>query len=146
MPAIMPANLSVMGRASDPKKAILDAVGNALDGIRVFNNQLLVGTYIAPEKTAGGLIIPDKSKMEDLYQGTLGLVLKKGPTAFLSDDRHDWMEQDVQVGDWVMFRFSSAWEIHLAGTSVRFVDDLDIRAVIDDPSLVTSRPVKARGG
>lgn len=145
MPAIMPAKLKQMGEGTDRKQAIWDAVGDAVNELDVFNNQLLVGTYIAPEKI-GNLFIPDKSKMEDLYMGCMGLVLKKGPSAFVSDAQRDWLGQDVEVGDWVLFRYSAAWEIHLNGASVRFVDDIDIRAKINDPSLVTSRPIKAMGG
>src|SRR5262249_20739383 len=145
MPAIMPAKLKQMSEATDRKQAIWDALGNSIDKIRVFNNQILVGTYIAPDKV-GNLFLPDKTKMEDLYMGCMGLVLKKGPSAFTSDAQRDWLEQNVEVGDWVLFRFSAAWEIHVNGVSVRFVDDIDIRAVIDDPSLVTSRPIKALGG
>ena len=146
MRAIMPSKLIEMSQASDPVKAVWDAIGTAVDGVKVFNNQLLVATYIAPEMSAGGIILGgDRSRMENLYQGCLGVVLKLGKTAFMSDDTHDWLEQSAKVGDWVMFRFSAGWEQHLNGVSVRFVDDVDIKAVIDDPALVTSRAIKAAG-
>lgn len=145
MPAIVPAKLEQMRQAADRKQAIWDAVGDAINRIKVFNNQILIGTYIAPEKV-GNIIVSQGAGREDLYMGCMGLVLQKGPTAFMGDDRHDWLGQNVEVGDWVIFKFSSAWEIHLNGASVRFVDDIDIRAVVDDPALVTSRPIKALGG
>ncbi len=142
MPAILPSKLEQISRADDPKKAIFAAVGNALDKIVVRNNFILVGTYIAREKTAGGIIRPGQSVTEDLWMGCMGLVLKKGPMAFKDDERLNiyWDGQDVQTGQWVLFRFSDAWETHLNGTSVRFVEDRNIKANIDNPELIISKP------
>ena len=44
MRAIMPSKLIEMSQASDPVKAVWDAIGTAVDGVKVFNNQLLVAT------------------------------------------------------------------------------------------------------
>ncbi len=151
MPAVVPAKLYEMSRAGDPKKAIIDAVGKSIDSIHVRNNLLLVGTYISPEilsqgKRADGstfqLLKADTNKAEDLWMGCMGLVLKQGDLAFKDDDRLDvfWGEQERDlVGKWVLFRFSSAWETHLSGTSVRFVEDREIKAVIDNPDIIVSK-------
>lgn len=143
MGAVLPAKLQQMSRAKDAKQGIWAAVGPALDHVRVFGQQLLVATYIKPETTAGGIIIPDASKSEDLWQGSIGLVIKKGPWAFVNDEelKIDWKGQSVDVGEWVVFRYSSAWEQHLDGVSVRLIDDRDIKMVIDDPKWLTSKPL-----
>ena len=142
MPAVMPKSLrSLAASETDPKSALLRAIGSSLDKVQVFGAQVLVGTYIAPDKTTGGVHLPDSYLMESLYQGNVGLVLKKGPWAFQNDDHLniDWKGQDVDVGQWVMFRYSDAWELHLSGVSVRLIDDRDIKAVIDSPLLLTSK-------
>lgn len=148
MAAISPAKLDIISKASflDPKQAIWDALGSAVKKINPMGSWLLVGTYIAPEKTAGGIILADRTKDEDLYQGVVGLVLKKGPTAFQDDDLHLFHGQSVDVNDWVLFRFSSAWEIHLNGVSVRFVPDTEIKGTVEHPSLISSRPTPGMGG
>lgn len=145
MPAVMPAKLMQLSEARDPKKALVQAIGSAIDEIEVFGAQLLVATYIEPDKTAGGIWKPQSSVQESLYQGSIGLVLKKGPWAFQNDANLniDWKGQDANVGDWVLFRYSSAWEQHLNGVSVRFVDDRDIKALVSSPALLTSKPTLA---
>ncbi len=140
--AVLPRSLKVLSEATDPKAALVKAVGRFVNDVEPFGAQLLVGTYIEPTITKGGIFVPDRSIQESLYQGCLGLVLKKGPWAFQDDEQLNihWKGQDVDVGDWVVFRYSDAWEQHLNGVSVRFVDDRDIRGRVSDPTVLTSRP------
>lgn len=156
MGAVLPSKLFEIAASSDPKQALLTALGNSPDKVQVMNNQLLVATYIAPEVmrsikrddgTVVDLVRPDTDKTVDLYMGSIGLVIKKGPMAFKDDERLNifWDGQDAQIGSWVLFRFSSAWETHLNGVSVRFVDDRDIKAVISDPGIIASKPIPALG-
>jgi len=148
MPAVIPSKLLQMSRVEDPKAAIWTALAGAVDKIDVMRNQVLVGTFIESERTAGGIIKPNKSLQESLYQGICGLVLKMGPKAFQDDDRINvfWDGETVKPDDWVVFRFSSAWEFHLNGVSVRLVDDIDIRCVIESPALLEGKPLAALGG
>ena len=143
MPSVMPSKLLQLSEAKDPKQALLHALGSAVDQFRVMGQQLLVGTFIEPEKTAGGIWKPQSTVQESLYMGTLGLVLKKGPWAFKNDAELniDWKGEDVDVGEWVVFKYSDAWELHLTGVSVRLVDDRSIRAVVPNPELLTSKPL-----
>ena len=72
---------------SDPKRALLDSIGSDwLDSIEIFHNQVLVATYIEPEKTRGGIIRPDRTLAENRFQGKAALVLKMGPLAFVDDN------------------------------------------------------------
>ena len=77
--------VEAISTAKDPKKAIPELVGN-LDGIEVIGDMVLVGIYIRPEKTAGGIIRPTINKQEDVWQGKVGLVLKWGPDAFIDPE------------------------------------------------------------
>lgn len=142
MPAIVPRSIGRLSSASDPKRELLDAIGPAIDKIRVFGSNLLVATYIPPDRI-GSIIMTDKTKEEALWMGSVGLVLKKGPWAFQSDEelKIDWKSQDVQIGEWILFRFSDAWEQHFNGVSVRFVPDNLVKGVIETPQLMSNIPM-----
>ena len=71
----------VMKHTVDPREAILKEVGD-LSSVEIFNNQILVAIYIRPEKTSGGIILANQTRDEDKWQGKMGLVLKKGPSAW----------------------------------------------------------------
>ena len=47
-----------VSQASDPKQAILETVGD-ISGVHLLADMVLLGTYIRPQKTAGGIIRPD---------------------------------------------------------------------------------------
>lgn len=71
----------------DPRETILDIVGkDTLDKFRLSGAQVLVATYIRPDKLRSGLIITSKVRDEDKFQGKCGLVLKMGPLAFVDRD------------------------------------------------------------
>lgn len=138
MPAVLPRKLEAISLASDPKQAIIDAIGDEIEHVDIPGGWVLVATYIAPEKTRGGIIIPGTSRPEDLWQGCLGLVIKRGPKAFQDDDLHKFDGWEAKVGEWVLFRFSSSWEQHFNGVSVRWVPDSEIKGTTDKPSLFAS--------
>jgi co-chaperonin GroES (HSP10) len=114
------------------KKAHLKALGIYAD--EVFHSQVLCMTYISPEKTQGGIIIPDKPKDEDRFQGKIGLVIAMGPGAFKDDAVAKFHGQTISVGDWVLVRPSDGMEMFYNGCSLRLFQDVDIRKRITDPS------------
>lgn len=119
----------------DPKKVLLEQVGGT-SSIEIFNMQVLVAVYIRPEKTKGGLFLSDKSRDEDRYQSKVGLILKKGPTAFVDKDGEWFSGLDINEGDWVVFRPSDGWNITINGTLCRMLDDMSVRARIAHPDQV----------
>jgi hypothetical protein len=124
-----------ISRADDPKKAILEAVGN-LAGVRICSDLVLVGTYIRNEKTAGGIIRPTEVLKEDEYQGKVGLVLKSGPLAY-----GDWEEDESKGSNatplsWIVYQIKDAWPMQLNNTACRVIPYDKIRMVISDPKLV----------
>ncbi len=118
--------------AADPKQALMDAVGD-LSGFDIFHNQILVAIYVRPEKTSGGIIRPEGNVGEDEYQGKVGLVVKKGPTAFLNTEEEDFQGQNVEVGDWVVFRVGDGWQLTIRDTACRILSDRTIRMRIKNP-------------
>lgn len=126
---------------SDPKGAILNAVGD-ISGFEPFHNLVLVGTYVRPETTRGGIIRPDRNLAEDRFQGKVGLVLKVGPIAFNDDQVNKFGGVTVQEGDWVVYRASDGAEMFFVddngrdGTPCRLLEDVHIKARVNDPEMV----------
>lgn len=132
MPA---AKIYKIAESDDPKSALIDAVGD-LSKISLFSGRVLVAIYIAPE-TVRGIIRTDTNKREDIYQGSVGLVLKKGVLAFKDDNTTSFHGQDVQPNEWVVFRPGDAKRIQLNGVDCRIVEDTTIDMVVSDPAIVT---------
>lgn len=124
-----------MAHDADPSKEILETVGD-LSELEIFNNQILVGIYIRPQKTKGGIILTDATVDEDRYQGKVGLVLKVGASAF-QDEKGQWFKNvDIKVGDWVVFRPSDGWAIAVNGAPCRILEDYSVRARVQHPDHV----------
>lgn len=134
------AVLEKLSQAKNPKVTLIAEVGD-LSNTRVMSNRILIGIYIAPEKTKGGIIRATDTIKEDVFQGTVGLVLKKGETAFKDEPETKtfFHKQDVHVGDWVVFRPGDAKRIQINGVDCRMVEDSLIDMVIADPEIITHR-------
>lgn len=124
---------------TDPKAELLEKLGDISD-IEVFHNSVVVAIYQRPNKTASGIILPDKHMEEDIYQGKTCLVVKAGPQAFKGDGSWSW--DDIGVGDWVFIRASNGWNISLRGKDkdkpvlCRIVKDTAIEGKVSDPDLI----------
>ena len=119
----------------DPKAKLLEEIGD-LSTVQIFNNQILVAVYIRPTKTKSGIYLSDKTVDEDRYQSKVGLVLKKGPDAFVDDSGNWFKDVEVGVNDWVVFRPSDGWSITVNGVLCRMLEDLSVRGRIDAPDRV----------
>ena len=124
-----------MAHTVDPVNELRDSVGD-ISGVKIYNNWILCAVYKRPEKTASGIILTDNTRKEDEYQGKVGLVLKKGPLAFVDDENTTFQEQNVNVGDWIVFRSSDGWSLNVNGTLCRMMHDIQIRMTISSPYVV----------
>lgn len=125
----------IMSHEVDPKQKLLDDLGD-ISPFEIFNNQILVAVYIRPIKTKSGLYLPDQSREEDKVQGKVGLVVKKGPAAFV-DETSEWFKDiSVELNDWVVFRPSDGWSITVNNVLCRMIDDTAIRGKVDMPDRV----------
>lgn len=129
----MPAAL--MSHIEDPANEIRKRIGD-ISKIEVLHNQILVGVYIRPEKTKGGILLTSQTRDEDRYQGKAGLVLKKGPLAFVDDDNNKFHGQNVDVGDWVFYRVSDGFPLVLNGTLCRLLEEVHVKGRIPSPDVV----------
>lgn len=129
----MPAML--MAHEVDPAKTITDKIGSLKD-IVLFGNQVLLGVYERSKVTKSGIHLSDQTRNEDKYQGKAALVLKKGPTAFVSDANYDFKGANVAPGDWVAIFVSDGRPIVINGQLCRLVEDQWIRLKIPAPDIV----------
>lgn len=124
-----------MQHDTDPKVDLIKAVGK-LDGFDIYHNQILCAVYIRPEKTKGGIVLPDQHRNEDRHQSKVGLILKAGPDAFVDSTGVWFKEVSVKVHDWIVFRPSDGWNITVNGILCRILKDENIRGRISHPDLV----------
>ena len=141
MVAMKTREISERAREIGDKEAHLEALGDVA-GIEVFHNLVLVMTHIESDKTAGGIIKPDRSLDESRFQGKAALVIALGPQAFRDDDAVRFGGASVEVGDWVLVRPSDGLEFckvdasGRVGCSCRLFADVNIKAKLSDPTLV----------
>jgi co-chaperonin GroES (HSP10) len=120
----------------DPKEEIMEAVAPYLGDVEPLSAGVLVVVYERPDKTKGGIILADRTRTEDLYQGKVGLIVKMGNLAFIEDDNHVWGEAKPKIGDWVVYRVGDTFPCVLGERTCRFVQDVNIRAIIQRPDIV----------
>jgi co-chaperonin GroES (HSP10) len=122
--------------SANPHKAILDFISPYLDSVRLSADKMLVATYRQPEKTEGGLYRTDASMEEDKFQGAAGLVLKIGAAAFKDDASTSFAGFKAEPLEWITYRPVHGSAREIAGLHCRFLQDIHIDAVIEDPTLV----------
>ena len=124
----------------DPRDEIYKQVGlknGKVPGFTLLKNDVVVGIYKRPEKSAGGILFTDKTRQEDEYQGKAALVLMKGPTAFVSDKHYTFLpEQNVEIGDWVALWVTEGRKIVINGQLCRIIRDIDLLMKIPAPDAV----------
>jgi hypothetical protein len=117
----------------DPKEALLKQIGDSYKDFDIFNTQVLLAVYIRPEKTKGGIMLANKTRDEDRYQSKVGLILKKGPSAFVDDEGKWFNGLTISEGDWLVFRPSDGWNLTINGVLCRMLDDTSTRMRIKHP-------------
>lgn len=127
--------IAEISQASDPKQAILKAVGD-LSKTKVNTDLVLIGTYIRPEKTVGGIIRPKENVEEDQHQGKVGLVLKKGPLAYGDWEDDATRGESAELHTWVVYAIKDGWALEINGTPCRLIPYDKLRMQLPDPKMV----------
>lgn len=122
----------------DNERVIAETINKVGDlrEVEVFHNRILVATFVRPEKTSSGLFLPDQTRKEDEYQGAVGIVLKKGPGAFVDSGGVEFFGKDVIPGDLVVYARSSGSGVSVNGVHCRLLEDAHIVMKIPRPDLV----------
>ena len=124
-----------MVHTEDPKKKLLAEIGKVPDEVVMFT-RILVAVYRRPEKTKGGIILTDRANEEDVWQGKVGLVIKKGPLAYKDDEVTKFQGYEVEEGDWVWFRPSDGMACQVNGVPCRIFKEDGIIGRINHPEEV----------
>ena len=94
-------------------------------GVKPLNDKVLIKRVDAPEKTKGGIIIPDtateKPQEGEVVAVGKGKVLENGTTRKL----------DVKKGDRVLFGKYGGTEINFKGDDFVILDESEILAIIE---------------
>lgn len=96
---------------------------------------VLLAIFKRPEKTRGGIILADRTRDEDDYQGRVGLVLAVGDHAYRSDKFREFDDEWVSPGDWVVFPVfeNAATKFKFNGVTLATLPDDKMLAVVSNP-------------
>lgn len=125
------AELSTRGDIESSKRAIHKVLGKFDD--EVFHNSVLVAGYVQPALTKGGIILTDKARDEDIYQGSTGLVIAMGPGAFKDDNVAKFHGIKLKLNDWVLYRPSDGLGVYINQVPCRLFQDTNILMRIKSP-------------
>ena len=125
----------IMQHEVDPKSKLLAELGD-LSSVELFNNQILVATYISPQKTKSGIYLTDKTTDEDKFQSKVGLLVQTGPSAFEENDEGWFQGEEFNLNDWLVFRPSDGWSITIHGVLCRILSDTQVKGRVQNPDEV----------
>ena len=137
----LPKHLVTVEHSADPKQTIFDQIGAVPEGVVQFS-RILVAIYKPPivTKTAGGIILTEQMLDEDMdefyWQGKVGLVVAKGPQAYVDDETVKFHGQSNEVGDWVWFRPSDGIACSVNEVFCRILSERDIIGQVPHPDYV----------
>lgn len=102
----------------EQKKFIMDQIG--VDPI-VKAYRVLVRSPVIKERTKGGIILPELSRLQDQLHANFGLVLKIGETAFT----HPHLAAlRVEVGEWITYARYEREEVeYLHNSNCFYIND-----------------------
>lgn len=125
---------------TDPRKALQDRVGIVPEGVVQFS-RILVAIYQPPEiDRVGSILVTQKIKKEDLnenlWQGKVGLIVAKGPQAYVDDEATKFHGTCNEVGDWVWFQPSHGVGCNVNEVFCRILNERDIIGTIPHPDYV----------
>ena len=94
--------------------------------------KILVGIPKIEDKTAGGVILPDKLKDAENMASIVGFVIKLGPDCYADPVKFPsgaWCKPD----DYILFRSYSGTRFKIGETEFRLINDDTVEAVVEDP-------------
>jgi hypothetical protein len=126
----------------DPKQFLLDRCALWTPSCHLLGSLVLCATYFAPPydimSNGQKWYRTDKSHDEAAWQGKVGLVIAKGPMAFVDEPELKvyFHGANVEIGDWVQWDIHDARQSSVHRVHCRYLRDVQIMAKWDDPRLV----------
>ncbi len=116
---------------AEATQQILMALGD-LDELELFGKQVVVASYIRPQRTPKGAYVSMKSLEEDAIQGKIVMIVKAGPEAF--HGTADYIASTFgegrpvpKPGDWMILRPQDGTMISLMGDGSKHAKAKDHR-------------------
>jgi len=117
----------------DPAEDLRNKIGD-ISGFNLIGPKVLCAIYLRPEKTKGGIIITNKTRDEDIYQGKIGLIVKTGVN--VGADREWFGDTKLEVGAWAGFRASDGYSLIVNGVNCRILEDVRVQCIASHPDLI----------
>lgn len=127
-----------IANSNDPLTEMLQRIGD-ISTVDLAGGRVLLWSYVRPRKTKGGIILTDSQAKEDVWQATVGYILKLGPLAFKNDAKNDFGGFHPKVGDWVVFTPGEGKRRQINGVDCRVIEDALIEMRVADPDIITHR-------
>lgn len=144
--------MSAAGRAlevvhsNDPKDELWKRAKPLADHLNVYGDDALVAVYMRggdgkDVKTAGGIILTEKTTAEDEFQGKIGLLMKVGPLFYGRGEGEDsnaafFGDHKPKVGDWVMVRVGDTFSFKVKDQKFRMCEARALRAGVNKPDVI----------
>lgn len=125
----------IIDREGDPKESLLRSLGDVTTDM-VLHAQVLVATYAGSKFHPGtSLLRTDRDVGEQQFQGSIGLVVKVGPGAFVDAPGASFHGLKAKVGDWVLYRPADGLQLFIREVPCRLFEDVSIKMVVADPTI-----------
>ncbi len=119
----------------DPKKALIKELGDIERDV-VMRCQVLVAIHPGAKYHPGTTILrTDKDLQESQFQGTVGLVVKMGPLAFVDAPGASFGGAEAKIGDWVLTRPADGLSMFINQVPCRLFEDVNILMKVEDPNI-----------
>ncbi len=130
--------------AADPKAYLMARCADFVKTIKLDCQRIIVATYFTPQfvtiKGADGKPMPfflsTKTTDESMWQGRVGLLIAKGPMAWVSDQRVSFGSTTHEVGSWVLFDRQDGRQTAINRVHCRVLRDVDVWGETSDPRAV----------
>jgi co-chaperonin GroES (HSP10) len=102
--------------------------------------RILILPHRGVSKTKGGVLLSDKTVMEQQIHAQVGLVLKMGPDCYSDIEKFPngpWCKEK----DWILFARYAGSRIRIEEGELRLLNDDEILAVIKNPEDILSPSV-----
>lgn len=124
----------------DPKAFLLFRM-SLLMPLKVYHNWIITATYYLPKwdylgNTDFKFERPETVHNNALWEGKVGLVIGKGPMAFLDDEHVAFHGQNVEIGDWIQYDIMEGRQFTLDQVHCRRLKDTQLVMQIPDPRLI----------
>ena len=132
MSAVLTNYVKEISESENPRKSILKWT-RGIEKECVMHGHIIVATYARPYKTAGGIILSDNLRQEDVYQGSCGLIVAMAENAFKYDGSFKFEGTPPKLHDWVIYRAAEGMSISYNKAACRILRDESIKCTTQHP-------------